>query len=365
MTGVQTCALPICRRSATAGLAAGKEQPPSSTKKRGRTPRSFYTEDISDSLARVAGISVDDTLDASQSIGFGLEEQEAKVQLSDLGTSADANVTDCAGIATTSKSVSIQEIGSIQVIERTPDETLQKETCDSSFKEKDENPSSSLDKKPAASKKLPVKGESSLKTRPIPKRSESETPSASAYISVKSRKREPTRLFTYEHHEMKGLIRKRNVATSKNDTPSNIVIPKKELRPRLNLKAVKVEATESNDVAAESYEPVLPELCENGEEKEVSSSLVPSTSCELVIEQAAVDTEVETTKPDLTEPTFDANVKCEHDETSATVPTELTATTSSNVSTVEHVLSAVDTPRTTYTKIRRPGRPRSKNKPPR
>lgn len=356
------------RRSATAGLTAGKEQPPTSTKKRGRPPRSFYTEDISDSISRVAGISVDDTL----------EHDDAKAQLSDLCTSGGTNVTDCTGIATTSKSVSILELGSIQVFDRTPTETLQKEPSDSSLKEEtappvcedtdgilDEMPSASLHKKPAASKKLPIKGESSLQTRLQPKRSASETASSSAYISVKSRKREPTRPFTYEHHEMKGLIRKRNVATSKNDAPSNTVVPKKELRPRVNLKAVKVEATDSNAVVAESDEPAMPELCANGEEKEVASSSVPPTSCELVIDQAAIETEVDTPKPDLTEPTFDANVKCENDETNATVSIELTAITGNNLSTVENILSAVDTPRTTYTKIRRPGRPRSKNKPPR
>ena len=160
-------------------------------------------------------------------------------------------------------------------------------------------------------------------------------------------------MFTYEHHEMKGSIRKRPALT--NEAPDTGISHKKR-RPRQSKTATEVEMSENNMVVSdcEPKESAIPEQSVSMD----TSNAVPVTSTELTTDTAAIKTETATAFVNAQ----DTNVKHESDVAMTAAPTTLPSIPN-NDSSVGQALSTVDMPRTTYTKIRRPGRPRSKNKP--
>ena len=342
------------QRSVPDRLIAVQEQLPTNTKKRGRPPRSPYLEGISDSLVHVAGIYMDGAIDVSTNLPI----QPDVLRRSMDTRLEEVNAVGIVDTITASESLSNQH-NDKDVCEKTPEEHSNlaptEKKCTSIVWEVADN---LVDTKPNVFDCLTVEEESSgvastSPSRLLRKPLAHEVTGTDAYTSVKKRKREATRMFTYEHHEMKGSIRKRPAPT--NEAPDTGISHKKR-RPRQSKTATEVEMSENNMVVSdcEPKESAIPEQAVSMD----TSNAVPVTSTELTTDAAAIKTETTTAFVNAQ----DTNVKHESDVAMTAAPTTLPSIPN-NDSSVGQALSTVDMPRTTYTKIRRPGRPRSKNKP--
>jgi hypothetical protein len=202
-----------------------------------------------------------------------------------------------------------------------------------------------IDTKPIASNIQPAENESPVRTRRVPR--SKDVPLTDAYASVKKRKREPIRPFTYGHHEMKGAKNKK----SKNEAVPDIDIPqKKRGRPKFNRETVKIDESEHAAVDGEPNIPTMPE-------PPVMSNTLPSTLSERSTDTAVIPTE---TNAALVKVQIHDNVIGTDGTIISTLPA-LNSDDGNNNNSTEPL--SVVAARVSYAKIRRPGRPR-KHKPP-
>ena len=204
------------------------------------------------------------------------------------------------------------------------------------------------------------------RSRSVPQRLGTESPekTSDTYVSVmKKRKREPTRIFTYEPYEMTASTRKAFLSKNKElmdeDTSTNRKVP-----IQLKQTSVKVKKSENTLDMTESKEPLIPKGSIDGEASiELPSTAMKEPAATLLSTETPTD---QATAMEINAAAIDTDFPV-NDGTMAIVPTTNRNNTMgiSSSSSTEPVLSTTGDvqPRTPpHAKIRRPGRPRSSNK---
>ena len=252
------------RRSVPDQLITSPVQEPQTTNAKkggpGRPPRLLRTKEISDSLVQVAGISAEDSLDAP----------------ADLVPGENTTVIGCISTPTTPTSLSLQKLDGDGSVEAKNEELEKGSTVLSFVKIESTIVAGEV---AAATNNLPIVEEpldalptvnvadhSVKRSRSVPQRlgTASLKKTSDTYVSVvKKRKREPTRIFTYEPYEMTASTRKDFLGKNKelmDEDTSNRKVP-----IQLKQTSMKVRISENTLDMTEAKEPLIPEGSIDGE----------------------------------------------------------------------------------------------------